>query len=400
MSINIWLCYTILIVPRIIPSETVSIHSIVRLKCNFCQPEPDKYCVGGRYNNKYVKLSAVDITAAIGRKALIPVLEDNKPRLRVTIIQKCEMLIGYYVCSVNNARLNQKPCQYYQGLPLLLDERVIGISGVMQKNECWLPQRTFVALVPAHDWIRSITYNITFYHHRESRRDSLNVAITNSYEVKRQLEMVEPNMRSKLSDINATQLVDYNVTESKETTNSVHRVNLTQANNTIMEATNITKSYPVTTSSNNIESTNIENTTVSLDPKIVSEEMKSQYVLQNNTSNNIVTINTKSDQNLVTSVRKMMTTKKQDIVSTIKNIKILFKKITAITANLKLLNTPTTTTTEPSTININIRSHNKSSTSVMDWFNKKFRAKLRKSPVPILVLSTKMTPATDFIDLT
>lgn len=445
MHIKIWLYCATLIVHRIIPSETISIHSIVRLKCNFCNPQPDKCCVGTsilpkfilttaycanlcqsikrgnrtfdiakRYTptrfkngvildnfvihndiallyfendktyNKHVKLSAVDVRSAIGRKASVLVLDNNKPLLRVTMVKKCEELIGYYVCSARSLMNKHQKCQNEQGLPLLLDERVIGITGKMDRNKCHLPQMPFVALSPAYDWIRSITYNNTQNNYSELKGIPIR-----SYP--------RPILRSNSNELNATALI-----EKDNCTGNQNNVTKTDKNNNT-EATNTT-TIEIALTSNLTWSNHTENVTVSLLPKSNSS-MVSRLLINNHTSDYNVT--TKSDSNpknpklLTSSVTKIPSTAKKQITAmTTKAILRALKKITAITADLRVLTTTTTTAPLLDITPYDTLGQNKSTTSVMDWFNKKYRNKLLKSPPPILILSTTTPPTQEFEDLT
>ncbi|PZC79992.1 hypothetical protein B5X24_HaOG215461 [Helicoverpa armigera] len=109
---------------------------------------------------KLIKLSALDTLSTIGLKALIPIMDENKPRLRVTLIERCikEQQFGYYVCANNRVtKQTIEVCRrrQEQGVPLLLDGRIYGIMGITDKDTCVLPQRSFTAVGPALPWISS-----------------------------------------------------------------------------------------------------------------------------------------------------------------------------------------------------------------------------------------------------
>ncbi|XP_031767490.1 uncharacterized protein LOC116413300 [Galleria mellonella] len=116
-----------------------------------------------------LKLSAMEVISAIGLKALIPILDDNKPRLLVTVIQSCSkhlLLRGYHICSIGtlcNRVFNN--CQYTNGLPLLIDGQIVGLTGLLSSKLCNFPQKIFTAVGPIIPWIRSFIIN--------NREDSL-----------------------------------------------------------------------------------------------------------------------------------------------------------------------------------------------------------------------------------
>ena len=138
---------------------------------------------------KLLKLSALDNLTAIGLKALIPIMDVNKPRLAVTVVQRCyiEQPFGYYVCAAHRVtKRSIQVCQerQEQGVPLIIEDRIFGIMGVTDKESCKLPQRSFTALSPALNWIsetvRKLGYSdavISTFHDLTSntyRRPSLN----------------------------------------------------------------------------------------------------------------------------------------------------------------------------------------------------------------------------------
>ncbi|XP_059055126.1 uncharacterized protein LOC131849146 [Achroia grisella] len=110
-----------------------------------------------------VKLSAIEVVSAIGLKALIPILDDRKPRLLATVIQSCSKhlhLRGYHICSfarLPNTILNK--CQQTKGLPLLIDGRIIGLSSSLDTKVCDFPQKIFTAITPYIPWIRLVIEN-------------------------------------------------------------------------------------------------------------------------------------------------------------------------------------------------------------------------------------------------
>ncbi|CAH1647582.1 unnamed protein product [Spodoptera littoralis] len=127
---------------------------------------------------KLVKLSALDSLSTIGQKALIPILNSNKPRLQVTIVQRCykEQPFGYYVCASNKiTKRSIQICRQRQeqGLPLLLEGKIYGITGITSSDSCALSQLSFTAISPALYWIsetvKTLGYNdsvITTLHDR------------------------------------------------------------------------------------------------------------------------------------------------------------------------------------------------------------------------------------------
>ncbi|KAH9628052.1 hypothetical protein HF086_018027 [Spodoptera exigua] len=107
---------------------------------------------------KLIKLSALDTESTIGHKALIPILNTNKPRLQITILQRCfkEQPFGYYVCAANHiTKRSIQNCRQRQeqGMPLLLEGKIYGITGISSSDSCALPQLSFTAINPALFWI-------------------------------------------------------------------------------------------------------------------------------------------------------------------------------------------------------------------------------------------------------
>lgn len=448
MIAKVCLCFTILVAYFITLNETISIHSIVRLRCRYCVPDPYKCCVGtvilpdfilttlfcaqscqhvkmygqdipikkifthehfknfivsqqfikrndvalintgyhNGYDGKYLGLSAIDVSAAIGKKALIPILEYAKPRLLVTLIKGCEDLTGYYVCSTKVDKKEKKNCQQEEGMPLLLDQKVIGITSQLERKDCHL-QKTFIAVGPAQSWINSIVYQNS-KHLMNNRSPAvlyptkgINIESEDSRNHLRVKPAYRPVMRADLEKS----------TDTKN--NSFESI----VNNTLFLE----------------ETTSISKNTWSLmtEPELTRIEL-SELDPQYKNYSHLLSQLLKKDQKIFKTKRSTPVTNTVK-TTTSPHPKTKFKRFTAITANLNLLTTTTipTTTTKSSTksvkndtiIRIELFQRNANlSTSVMDWFNQKYKDKLKKSPPPVLVLTTKHVfwPTKKFEDLT
>lgn len=115
----------------------------------------------GTTTTPYLRLSAVVIDAAYGLTGLVPVIDNMRPRLVKTIVQRCRKhtrySMGYVICTVNKVlKKSNSPCQQQQGVPLLVDGRVIGLTGFVEKSMCENEQKYFLAIGPSLPWIRSI----------------------------------------------------------------------------------------------------------------------------------------------------------------------------------------------------------------------------------------------------
>lgn len=99
-----------------------------------------------------VKLNAVDVYSTFGLKAKIRL--KTKSGLHETIIEPCSthgFVSRYYVCTNNyNYLKNPSRCPSVQGLPLLLNERLLGITVGMN---CRRPQIKYAAVNPMLNWI-------------------------------------------------------------------------------------------------------------------------------------------------------------------------------------------------------------------------------------------------------
>lgn len=89
-----------------------------------------------------LKLSAVDISAAIGSPAFVPVpVLGNKNFIRGSVyIERCPNNVykeTQFVCGESRYHRRPKPCLQTQGLPLLLDNRIIGITGTADESMCY-----------------------------------------------------------------------------------------------------------------------------------------------------------------------------------------------------------------------------------------------------------------------
>lgn len=156
----------------------------------------------------YLKLSALQVGTLDGRKGLFPVFDNLRPTLLITIIQECRRgssmsSMGYVICTVNKHLNLSKACQQQQGAPLLIEGKIIGLSGFVDKMMCTNEQRYFMAIGPALLWIRSVVQNVS--NHQEnsevafpSRHPSfLKRTIKNI--VKKKNTVLDHNMRASTS---------------------------------------------------------------------------------------------------------------------------------------------------------------------------------------------------------
>lgn len=118
-------------------------------------------------NQKYVKLSAVEPFSTIGLKVYIPVSNERNLRRQSTVIQRCENAYiqssAYHVCTGRTV-LDLKTCQQVQGVPLLLADRLLGMSIL---HDCRLMQKIFIAVGPHLFWISSTIKQIYEYQKRQ-----------------------------------------------------------------------------------------------------------------------------------------------------------------------------------------------------------------------------------------
>lgn len=115
----------------------------------------------GQSSTPFLKLSAVVIDAAYGLTGLVPVIDQMRPRLVKTVVQRCRKhtrySMGYVICTVNKVLVkSNSPCQQQQGVPLLIDGKIIGLTGFVEKLMCENEQKYFLAVGPSLPWIRSI----------------------------------------------------------------------------------------------------------------------------------------------------------------------------------------------------------------------------------------------------
>lgn len=120
----------------------------------------------GQSSTPFLKLSGVVIEAAYGLTGLVPVIDNMRPRLVKTVVQRCRQhtrySLGYVICTVNKVlRKSNAPCQQQQGVPLLVDGKIIGLTGFVDKTMCDNEQKYFLAVSPSLPWIRSIVTNST-----------------------------------------------------------------------------------------------------------------------------------------------------------------------------------------------------------------------------------------------
>lgn len=119
----------------------------------------------GNPSAPFLKLSGVVSEAVYGLTALIPVIDNMKPRLVKTVVQRCRKhtrhSLGYVMCAVNKVlRKSNEPCQQVQGVPLLVNGKVIGVTGFLDKTMCENEQKYFLAIGPSLPWIRSVVATI------------------------------------------------------------------------------------------------------------------------------------------------------------------------------------------------------------------------------------------------
>lgn len=113
----------------------------------------------------FLRLSAVIIDAAFGLTGLIPVIDNMRPRLVRTIVQRCRKhtrySMGFVICTLNKyLSKSNLPCQQHQGIPLLVDGKIIGLTGFMDTTMCNTQQKYFLAVGPSLSWIRAIVTSV------------------------------------------------------------------------------------------------------------------------------------------------------------------------------------------------------------------------------------------------
>lgn len=179
----------------------------------------------GNPSAPFLKLSGVVSEAVYGLTALIPVIDNMKPRLVKTIVQRCRKhsrhSLGYVMCTVNKVlRKSNAPCQQVQGVPLLVNGKIIGVTGFVDKAMCENEQKFFLAIGPALPWIRSVL--ATIESHR-SNQYSNRVAVLRVSEVSPPQEYI----RTKDELSNSTLTFVTIVNKSSITPTSSHSINAT-----------------------------------------------------------------------------------------------------------------------------------------------------------------------------
>lgn len=112
-------------------------------------------------------VSFLDHVSPLGLKALVPIMYENGPKLQVAVIERCDenysRFTGYYVCT-NNVMTKEaiRMCKNKeeQGTPLFLDDKIYGIMSLRNKDNCIIPQRRFTAIGPALSWISATSENL------------------------------------------------------------------------------------------------------------------------------------------------------------------------------------------------------------------------------------------------
>lgn len=140
----------------------------------------------------YLKLSALQVGAIDGRKGLFPVFNDLKPTLLRTIVQRCRKgtamsSMGFVICTVNKSLNTSHPCQQQQGVPLLIEGKIIALSGFVDKLMCLNEQKYFMAVGPALVWMRSVIEDLSDHNtdqeHSHHKKHNFKTIIKKTYYV-------------------------------------------------------------------------------------------------------------------------------------------------------------------------------------------------------------------------
>lgn len=112
----------------------------------------------------HLKLSALQTEVLGGRTGFFPVFDNLRLKLMRTIVEQCckgTSMMGYVLCTANKSLNLSNAYHHQQGIPLLIEGKIVGLSGFMDKSMCINEQRYFMAIEPAVLWIRSVIRNLS-----------------------------------------------------------------------------------------------------------------------------------------------------------------------------------------------------------------------------------------------
>lgn len=338
---------------------------------------------------KLVKLSALDTTSTIGHKALIPVM-DERPRLAITMIVGCSktLTFGYYVCTTNRVtKKSVRVCEERQdqGLPLLLEGRIFGITGINDK--CNLAHRSFTAIGPALYWIGSTVLGLGYENSVITTLHDKYVGTTVSIGIVR-AGLISLNNFEAYKETAETFSV-----KSTLPTIALEQSNVKQIKGQPNKAQEGAQSFKKWFFSN-AKAAGVGPVGSSREPVI--NKYKSHRFVDNS--------------GFVPALRYFGTTNSTTTTSTTSTTSTTedpYAAITFIPALTESTPTPMTTTTmKPTTTKFTIPflklNDQKKTTNVMDWFNAEVKDKLKNNPSMYYVVSSSTTTrrSTIFIDLT
>lgn len=229
----------------------------------------------------YLKLSALQVGVLDGLKGLFPVFENLRPKLLRTMIQECRpgtsmSSMGYVICTVNKYLNLSSPCQQQQGVPLLIEGKIIGLSGFVDKIMCINEQRYFMAIGPALSWIRSVVQNVS--QHQDNSKAVLrgrhpsfikNIVKKNNVVLDRNMrtntDLLQPDPHNRFQEATTTSVIPETknpVNEDQDTSIDAETSEQQDANN-LLDAINMSQMESPINSSSEIEMTEITSSTFS-----------------------------------------------------------------------------------------------------------------------------------------
>ncbi|CAB3225733.1 unnamed protein product [Arctia plantaginis] len=313
---------------------------------------------------RLANVSFLDHLSPLGLKALVPLMYENGPKLQVAVIERCienyNRLIGYYVCT-NNVMTKEeiRICKNKeeQGTPLFLDDKIYGIMSLRNKDNCIIPQRRFTAIGPALSWISSISENLD--------------------------EEYQTLIKMRNADLTDNQLTEYMYMPAEYNTSS----SITDHNETLYSSDEV--------KTNNTKE--MEKIIEYFVTRKARDQLNQKFYNETNIIPGIQILRGGKDKPTLTSTRP---TPKRTLKRVFGATAITFRprprvrtkltKLTQISTKLKVA----TTHIIPFVKNLG----NNKTTNVMDWFRNEL-TRMDNRPL-FLVLSTATTPNPIFIDLT
>lgn len=205
----------------------------------------------GTPSKPFLRLSAVVTESTYGLTGLIPIVDNMKPRLIKTIVQRCRKhtrySMGYVICTVNKIlKRSNAPCQQQQGVPLLVDGKIIGVTGFIEKTMCANEQKYFLAIGPSLAWIRSIVSTIL------SMRS---LTTSNKVAVLRVNEGTSPQDQRSIPPLESTTMQSSSLSTSSSSINTTLFTANTTLSVTYIKTTELTSPKKIWSSDENISTT-------------------------------------------------------------------------------------------------------------------------------------------------